>query len=143
MNPSTVSLIFAIALTSAASSSWASNWVSIDYKPTNEATTYVDTDSIMVSKGLVQFLVKQSFSTPQAAGNGKSYDYLIMGTAANCQERSLAMTNGQAFSRDGTIVDSMTVPASKLKFDKVDPDTTGAQELELVCGKARSQHSTE
>jgi hypothetical protein len=116
---------------------WAEDWRPIQGSGVDDSYTYVDGDSIKLEGGLAKFRQKQEYTTPQSSRSGQTYDYLVIGMAADCDNRSLAMTDGTAYTRNGTAIDSTTVAKAEWNFAPVNTDSTGAAELEFVCSQAK------
>jgi len=130
-------LLMATAMTCSAPV-WAADWRLID--DSGGAFIYIDADTVKADGDLVEFSQKQSFSTPQSSKSGQTYDYLIMGIAANCTDQTLAMTRGAAYKNDGTLIDSTTVPKARWAFTHPDLSTTGQAELKFVCSRVQEKH---
>ena len=112
----------------------ASNWTAVS---SNDSTfaEYVDTNSLSIRYGQVTALFLKNYDDPQTDGRKPYLSTKVLRMFDCAQQRVAVLTVSRYAERDarGEVVDSMSRAPEQVILDKVQPQSIGSTEIDLVC----------
>lgn len=111
----------------------AVNWELVGGSET--ARAYVDTDSIKREGSIVHYWDRSEYSSPRPYP-GKHYVSARYKVEVNCDKQTLLITHWVAYEEAGNVVATETNDPSA-KPNEVAPGSTGAKEVDFVCGYSK------
>lgn len=109
----------------------ASNWEYIDGD--NNSKVYIDTDSLKRYGSEVTAWNKFILNKPEKASNGKLFSIMKSQTKYNCRDGYYTQLYAVVTTKNGTLVDSLSIPSYYQEREPVVPDTIGASAYNFVC----------
>ena len=129
------SILLAMLITAATSAmADASNWTAVS---SNDSTfvEYVDTNSLSIRYGQVTALFLKNYDDPQTDGR-KPYLSTKVLRMFDCSQLRVAVLSVSRYAeRDarGEVVDTQSRAPEQVILDKVQPQSIGSTEIDLVC----------
>jgi hypothetical protein len=121
--------IFTIGALLLATSSYASNWVSIVDDPTEEV--FVDMQSMRSDgKGIVRAWLKMEFRQPEKIANGNIANSKVVKWTLNCKSYQFAGAAGAFYDAEGKSIGSWNAP---IKYNEIIPDSIGDSIANTLC----------
>lgn len=109
----------------------ASNWEYIDRN--NSIKAYIDTDSLKRYGSEVTAWGKYILNKPEKASNGKLYSIAKHQTKYNCRDGYSTILYIVLTTKNGTVVNSFSIPSYYQEREPVVPDTIGESAYNFVC----------